>query len=391
MKTLTPEEQLLILAYAGTQTGLRNFLKKHTDLSQDIKERAAAIYACSSLIFEMEQTGDLPVEEMYKYFPTKEVVNFFGSLLNGKEDDPRDIRLITVLVQNLNRQTNMGEGVHRDFLPFTAFQWNSWLELILRIQKTDQAPQELKKEVNEFIDKLPTFILQPGLTEYQNDLPLQFFSLFEKFDFPDKEKVVRDGMATWKEYERSGYDSLKEKHNENWAKAALEFAVRLTSKEYVSKLFAENLKLEYSELYEKFRVLVNLDECVIDVPQKKAVVSDEKLLQKELSRLFGEYECDVEKFAQVVSSHEKTKELSGLMFDIMTNVAYGQYEKMRKVAMSLVKNHKDSVMVSVLTSLFTKNVNEKIETGVLGNADLPPDPGYIDDPKLQWIVEFCYN
>lgn len=387
MNKLNDEEKLLILAYAGIPT-ISNFAKNYQDLPKILETRATCIYVCSFLVKEMKESSQFPNHKIDKYFETKEMREFFDSLVSSNQDDPRDIKLIARFVEGLYSFTDSGMETYADFNPFLLFEHESWLQLIIHIQQiqnNDSAVLELKKLVNSFVAKGFSLILHPSLNEYKDST--KFFLWFEKLEFNEKEKLVSEAMKVWRNHEESGSYELSEEYGEKWYKAALEFAVRITSKEYVSKVFAESFKISYPKIYEKFRLLAGLDEFEIIVEFKVDFLKRQKIEidKMELNELFGQYKHEAEKLAEIISKDNRIEKLAAIIFEISTNIADDRCEHTRETLSVLIEKYGNCELVKQLSSVFTKNLEQKIKDSSLSSEDLPPSPLYITNTDWHWL------
>jgi len=387
MNELTDEEKLLILAYAGIPT-ISNFAKNYQDLPKKLEMRATCIYACSILSDVMKKSNQFPNHKIDQYFETKEMGEFFDSLVSSNQDDPRDIKLITRFVEGLYNFTDSGMETYADFNPFLLFEHESWLQLIIHIQhiqNSDSAFLELKRLVENFVAKGFSLILHPSLNEYNDST--KFFPWFEKLEFNEKEKLVSEAMELWRNHEESRSYQLSEEYGEKWYKAALEFAVRISSKEYVSKVFAESFKSSYSEIYEKFRLLAGLDEFEIIVESEDSFSKRQKIVidKMELNELFGNYKHEPDKLAEIISKDKRAQKLANVIFKISTNIADDRNEHVAKTLTVLADKHGNCELVKQLSSIFTKNLEQKIEDNSLSSEDLPPSPLYITNTDWHWL------
>jgi len=385
MKKLTVEEQLFLLAYAGIPPG--KIFKAHPELSDEFTKHIACIFVCAIIAIDSRRLHTFPHERVERYFPAKEMSIFFNTLVSSKTDDPRNIKLITALVQSFYEKTDSGMETYADFEPFTAFKHDAWLQLLIRIQKSDEVKPELKVAVGIFVAKGFSLILHPALNEY-DDAP-GFFPWFEKFEFADREELVIDALKTWAEYEEDENYNISEADNEAWYQAALEFAVRFTSKEHVSKVFAESFKETYPETYEKFRLLAGLDEwTIIATPEKDDLRTEELDEKQEMQKMFGRYTHEPDELVEILNTFNKsgsTEDLASVIFAISTNLADERFEHVRGVLLLLVEKYKDCELVKELSLVFTQNLEAKIENGTLEYSDVPPSPLYVNDPDWQWL------
>ncbi len=384
-KELTVEEQLFLLAYAGIPA-ISDFVKKHPNLPKTSVAAATPVYFCSRLVFVMKRYGEFPISEIDKFFSNQEIRDFFDSLVLSKQDDIRDTRLITNLVNGFSVFTDSGMETYADFLPFMPFEHDSWLQLIIRIQKSSSVEPELRKAVESFVAEGSRLILHPELNEYE-EKALKTFSWFEKLEFGNKEKIIAKAMEVWKSHEEHGSYNLSGEYGENWYKDALKFSARITSKEYVSKVFAESFKDSYPEIYEKFRLLAGLDKYEIVVISKADVFIQNKVAEAEMQELFGQYKHKPDELIEILTADARIKELSSVIFSIATDISDNRCEHVNKTLMALINKYPGCALALELSSVFTKNLEKKIEDGTLRYEDLPPSSLYISNHDWHWLFQ----
>lgn len=380
MNKLTDEEKLLILAYAGIPT-ISKFAKNYQDLPEKLKMRATCIYVCSFLIDVMKKTNQFPSHRIDQYFELKEIGEFFDSLISSNQDDPRDIKLITRFVEGLYDFTDSGMETYADFNPFLLFEHEAWLQLIVHIQNRNLVASELKRAVEVFVAKGFSLILHPSLNEY-SDSP-KFFPWFEKLEFNETEKLVAKAMEVWKNHERNGSYELSGEYGEKWYKAALEFSIHITSKEYVSKVFAESFKISYPEIYEKFRLLAGLNEFEV----APYVMSEKKMEKEEIAiqKTFGQYTHTPEELVEILIKDDRVKKLADIIFEIFADFSDDRHEHVKKTLALLIEKYEDCTLVKDLSLMFTKNLEKKLEDDSLCYEDLPPSASYSTNQYLNWL------
>jgi hypothetical protein len=380
-KKLNIQEKLYLLAYAGIPT-FGKFFKENADLPEDLKNRTVCIYVLSTIVLDMQRYNEFPDHRIDEVFSTQQMSHFFDSLISSHEDDPRDIKLITGLLHGFSRFTDSGMERYADFEPFTPFEYDAWLQLIIRIQKKESVDSGLKRLVDSFVKKGFELILDPSLDEYRD--PLSFFPWFEKLEFSRKEETITDAMTIWKEYEENKSYNLSGDHGEKWYQAALEFAVRITNKEHVSKVFAEKFKVDYPEVYEKFKGLAGLDEYEIPIIPGVEELKRKKEVENEMQELFGQYRHEPDELVEILNKDTRVEELSKIIITISTNIAEERYEHVRKT-LTVLAQYPDCDLVKKLSPIFTQNVEEKIDAGTLLCSDVPPTLLYLTNKDLHWL------
>jgi len=382
MNKLTTEEQLFLLAYAGIPT-IGGFIKKH-NLPEALVKQVAPVYFCSQLVFIMKRHNEYPIGEIDKFFSNQEIINYFDSLVSSKPDDPRDINLITNLVNCFSASTDSGMETYADFLPFMSFEHDAWLQLIIRIQKGNSVEPGLKKAVELFVTEGSRLILHPELNEYEENA-LKTFSWFEKLEFDGKEKIIAGAMKVWKRYEEDGSYNLSGDYEENWYKDALKFSARITSKEYVSRIFAESFKDSHPEIYEKFRVLAGLEEHQVVSAPKVDVLIEKKVAEAEMQELFGQYKHEPEHLIELLTADARVKELSLVILAIATDVSDDRCKHVNKTLEVLMEKYPLCALAQELSTVFTQNLEKKIAEGTLRYEDLPPVSSYVKNKDWHWL------
>ncbi|MFA6255729.1 MAG: hypothetical protein WC606_00970 [Candidatus Absconditabacterales bacterium] len=383
MKKLNIEEKLYMLAYAGINT-LGKLFHDNADLPDDIKIRTACIYKLSKIVLDMERYNEFPEGEIQESFSLEEMSKFFNSLVSSDKDNPKDIKLLTALIQGFLKFTESGMERYADFVPFISFKHDAWLELISRIQKSDTVDSNLKKIVDSFVKEGFTLILHPDLIEFSD--PITFFPWFEKLQYDRKEKLISDAMRTWKEYEaRKESYCLSGDDGEKWYKEALEFAVRITSKEYVSKVFAEAFKEAYPEIYEKFKGLADLHDYEIPIVFTNKQLEKKKKNENGMREFFEGAKYKPKELAKILSKDTRVEELSQLIFALSGNISDRRYAYTIRTLEFLIEKYQGCELVKKLSSLFTKNIEDKIENDTLEYIDIPPNVLYINNKELEWL------
>lgn len=376
MKEMSFEEQLLLLAYAGIPK-IKGFLEEHrSDLEAPLVAKTECVFFCTLLASYVEKCKQFPNVKVDGVFLLPDVEKFFDSLVSLGKDDPRDIRLITKLASVFLLFTNSEMQTYADFWPFMTFKHDSWLQLMVRIQKSDSVALELKEVVEVFITKGFSLILNPALSEYR-EIALTFFSWFEKLNFPRKKELITDAMLLWLSYEEEQCYNLSEKQEEEWYVAALKFSVNISSRDYVSKIFAQSFKNDYFQTYERFRLLVGLD----DITLKEDVFTE----QDEMFEPRMVYKYTAEELVEIFIKEKQVKELSSIIFWFSTNSSDGGYEHVRKTLVLLVEKYADCALAKELSLLFTQNLEQNIEKGTLDYEQLPPSHLYISNTDWHWL------
>jgi len=383
-KSLTVEEQLLLLAY-GAIPSISKFAKAHPDLPEPLKKRAGRILYCARLVADQKISSVYIRRKVDPLFANDDIGEFFDSLVSSDSNDLRDLKLITKLVESFHEFTDSGMEKYADFQPFTSFAHSHWLELMIRVQKSNFLPLELKNTVELFIAKGFTLILHPALNEYGADA-CQFFSWFEKFECHEGEKIVTSAIKIWKSHEEDeSYNISGGPGEEAWYQAALEFAIKLTSKEYVSKVFAEKFKKDYPEIYEKFKLLVGLDDYDISIPKAKTTEEKDLADVKEIQELLGQYRHTPDALVKIIYQDKRVELLAPIIFAISTDVADNRNAHVKETLALLIEKHGDCELVKKLTSIFTSNLEEAIATDSLEYSDLPPSILYISNKDWHWL------
>jgi hypothetical protein len=383
-KSLTVEEQLLLLAYGGIPS-ISNFAKAHPDLPEPLKKRAGCILYCARLVADQKVSSFFVRRKVDQLFANDDIGEFFDSLLSSGSDELRDLKLVAKLVESFHEFTDSGMEKYADFQPFTSFAHSHWLELMIRVQKGDFLPLELKEAVEQFVAKGFSLILHPALNEYGVDA-CQFFSWFEKFECHEGEKLVTSAIKIWKEHEKDqSYNISGGPGEEAWYKAALEFAIKLSSKEHVSKVFAEKFKKDYPEIYEKFKLLVGLDDYDISIPKVKTSEEKELADVKEIQDLFGQYSHTPDDLVEIIYQDKRVKLLALTIFAISTDITDSRNAHVKETLVLLLEKHGDCELVKELTLLFTNHLEEAIVSDSLEYSDLPPSALYISNEDWHWL------
>lgn len=383
-KPLTVEEQLLLLAY-GAIPSINKFAKAHPDLPEPLRKRAACIFYCTMLIADQKRSGEFMRRKVDQLFSNEDIGEFFDSLVSSDSNDRRDLKFITKLVKSFHEFTDSGMEAYADFAPFTSFAHSHWLEIIVRIQKSNFLDPELEKAVELFIAKGFNLILHPELNEYGADAH-QFFSWFEKLEYHEGEKLVASAVKVWKYHEKDeSYNISGGPGEELWYQAALEFAIKISSKEHVSKVFAESFKKDYPEIYEKFKLLVGLDDYDISIPKVKTAEEQKAAELKEMKELFGQHRYAPDDLVKIIYQDIRVKLLACVIFTIFTHIDYSNREHIKETLVLLLEKHGDCELVKELTLLFTKNLEEKIAADSLEYSDLPPSALYISNEDWHWL------
>ena len=194
-------------------------------------------------------------------------------------------------------------------------------------------------------------------------------------------------MKVWKSYEKSGSYNLSGEYGENWYKDALKFSARITSKEYVSQMFAESFRDDYPEIYEKFRLLSGLEEYKVVIVPKADVFIQKKVVEAEMQELFGQYKHKPDELIEILTADARIKELSLVIFSIATDVSDNRCEHVNKTLMALIDKYPGCALALELSSVFTKNLEKKIEDGTLRYEDLPPSSLYISNHDWHWLFQ----
>jgi hypothetical protein len=383
-KSLTVEEQLLLLAY-GAIPSISEFAKAHPDLPESLKKRAGCILYCARLVADQKISSVYIRRKVDSLFANDDIGEFFDSLVSSDSNDLRDLKLITKLVESFHEFTDSGMEKYADFTPFTSFAHSHWLELMIRVQKSNFLSLELKNTVELFIAKGFSLILHPALNEYGTDA-CQFFSWFEKLECHDGEKIVTSAIKIWKEHEKDeSYNISGGPGEEVWYQDALEFAIKLSSKEHVSKVFAEKFKKDYPEIYEKFKLLVGLDDYDISIPKVKTAEEKELADVKEIQELFGQHKHAPDDLVEIIYQDKRVKLLAPTIFAISTDITDNRNAHVKETLMLLLEKHGDCELVKELTLLFTNNLEEAIATDSLEYSDLPPSALYISNEDWHWL------
>lgn len=384
-KSLTVEEQLLLLAY-GAIPSISKFAKAHQDLPEPLKKRVGCILYCARLVADQKISSVYIRRKVDSLFANDDIGEFFDSLVSSNPDDPRDLQLITELVKSFHKFTDSGMEIYADFDPFTSFGNSPWLELIIRIQKSSSAPEKLKKATDKFISKGLSLILHPALQEFGVDA-LDFFSWFEKLEFHGAEELVASAVNVWKQHEKDeSYNISDDDDEKSWYAAALKFSIQISSKEYVSKVFAEKFKNDYPEIYEKFKLLVGLDDYDIVAATSAQTLGGKGAAEiREAQELFGQYKHITGDLVDIIYQDVRVKLLASAMFAIFTNIANSNREHVKEALLLLIEKHGDCELVKELTTLFTQNLENKVSEDSLKYADLPPSHLYISDADWHWL------
>jgi hypothetical protein len=381
---LTVEEQLLLLAY-GAIPSISEFAKTHPDLPEALRKRAGCILYCARLVADQKISSVYIRRKVDPLFANDDIGEFFDSMVSSDSNDLRDLKLVTKLVESFHEFTDSGMEKYADFAPFTSFAHNHWLELMIRVQKSNFLPLELKEAVEQFVAKGFRLILHPALNEYGTDA-CQFFSWFEKLECHEGEKIVTSAIKIWKEHEKDeSYNISGGPGEEVWYQDALEFAIKLSSKEHVSKVFAEKFKKDYPEIYEKFKLLVGLDDYDISVLNAKTTEEQKAAEFKEMKELFGQHRYTPNELVEIIYQDIRVKLLACVIFTIFTHIDYSNREHIRETLNLLIEKHGDCELVKELTLLFTNSLEEKIATDSLEYADLPPSPLFISNEDWHWL------
>lgn len=385
MKKLSLEDQLFILAYAGLPATVEFFKKNADSFSKEVEEHVICIYHCANIIIRMKQQSEFLNDQVEKLFSTKQFIAFFNSLVISKEDDPRDIRLITNLIQEFLNCTDAEKERYADFEPFLSFEYDAWLQLITRIQKSNSVDYELKKVVDAFVKEGFELIMNPTLIEFSE--PVKFFPWFEKLVYTEKEKLISDAMQEWKEIEEEE-DSycMSGEYGEEWYKTALGFAIKMTSRKYVSQIFAETFKVEYPELYEKFKKLADLDEYEIPIiPNEKQ--KKDKTAVWELFDLFKYRKDDLVVILNATDRDDNLcdDDICEIILLLLSNIDDMRYDHVKETTILLIEQYPECEIVKKLSSAFTKRLEENIDNGTLSYSDLPPSILYVTNPDLAWL------
>lgn len=383
MKQLTIEQKLFLLAYAGLPSFVEFFKKNEELIPKDRGVRAVCIYLISTKLLDLRKSYQFADTDFDPIFKNPEIIAFFDSLVTSDEDDPKEIALISNLVGEFHRFTDSEMERYADFEPFLLFEHEAWLQLIIRIQKSSSVNAVLKTFVNAFIKEGFGLILHPSLDEFSD--PLDFFPWFEKLEFPDKEKVVHNAMAIWKEHEEQSSYNLSGDYSEKWYKAALAFAIRITSKECVSRVFAETFKEEYPEVYKKFRLLAELDEYEIPAPPNATAEKKQKDIDQDILKMLMKNYNSTKELVDLISKDTRIEDVSRLIFTIATDASADGYKSMRKTLGLLIELFPEHEITKKLISMFTQYVEKKIEEDTLTYSDVPPSALYISDKDLHWL------
>lgn len=389
MKQLNNEEKLSVLAYGGIYS-IRRFIKSNPELPEALTNRAISICTISRLIAEQKKFQQFAGKMIKTNLDDEEIQKFFDSLVLGNEDDPKEIKLITNFLEGLYESTGSGEGDYFNFEPFLYANNEAWLKLLFRIQKNSTVSSELKELVELYFARGLKLILNPSIQVLEN-FNFNDFTWFKNIDISGKEKIIARAVNRWRELSTDGSYGIKRNQCEAHYVSAIKFAISMSSLGFVSQTFADNFWSAIPDVFIQFNTIIEFRDFQVREINLRFRKSVQKSNKATLLDLFKTSSRTPKSLAKLLSVHPQVSALVKIIMEINCDSLYYSYSHTREAMQFLVEKHKECALVKKLITLFTENLEKKVDNGTLVEADLPPTVLYVSNPELNWLFVNVYE